>query len=129
MTVVQADAKRRLDVDTKKSPVATDKRVAQLERPIDEPRREGKNHGGLQQRKHPADPMVTGRPNLGLFVFAPPDFCRDHSPAAGSQKNFPEKEHPVVATVNFVSARASCGPAQFQKFGGSSNENSFFCHR
>lgn len=71
----QADAKSRLDVDAKKkSPVAIDKRVAQLERPFDEPRRVGKNRGGLQQPKHPPDPTVQGRPNLGLFVFAPPGF-------------------------------------------------------
>jgi hypothetical protein len=76
MTVAeQAPAKRRLDVDAKRrSPIAADKRVAHLERPFDEPSGAGKNRGGLQQPKNSPDPVVRGRPNLGLFIFAPPGF-------------------------------------------------------
>ena len=71
----QAPAKRRLDVDAKRrSPIAADKRVTLLERPFDEPSGAGKNRGGLQQPKNSPDPVVRGRPNLGLFIFAPPGF-------------------------------------------------------
>ena len=76
MTVAeQAPAKRRLDVNPKRrSPIAADERVAHLERPFDEPSGAGKNRGGLQQPKNSPDPVVKGRPNLGLFIFAPPGF-------------------------------------------------------
>ena len=72
----QVPAKRRLDVDAKRrSPIAADKRIALLERPFDEPSGAGKNRGGLQQPKNSPDlPVVRGRPNLGLFIFAPPGF-------------------------------------------------------
>ena len=76
MTVAeQAPAKRRLDVDAKRrSPIAADKRVAHLERPLDEPSGAGKSRGRLQQPNNSPDPVVRGRPNLGLFIFAPPGF-------------------------------------------------------
>ena len=76
MTVAeQTPAKRRLDVDAKRrSPIAADKRVAHLERPFDEPSGAGKNRGSLQQPKNSPDSVVRGRPNLGLFIFAPPGF-------------------------------------------------------
>ena len=77
MTVAeQTPAKRRLDVDAKRrSPIAADKRIALLERSFDEPSGAGKNRGGLQQPKNSPDlPVVRGRPNLGLFIFAPPGF-------------------------------------------------------